>query len=816
MSKSRFDLYPLLPWTLLATGLLTTSLLTLRAIDQQRDHAVDQFTFACDQVVLKIEERLRHFQLALSGAAGLFAGADYVSREEWRAYVDKLDMESTLPGVQGIGFSQLVPATERDAHIQATRAQGFPDYQVWPAGERQVYSAIIYLEPFHDRNLRAFGYDMYSEPVRRLAMDEARDSNAAALTGKVELVQETGEDVQAGVLMYVPVYRNGMPTETRAQRRDALAGWAYSPYRMTDLLQGVLADWQSEYGQYLEFHIYDGELATSANELFGGTGDIAPSQQSPFYQQRLLRVHGRTWLAIFDRQPEAPAISNTQAWLTLSGGTISTGLLFLLVMALLRTEQRAERRAEDLTREIRQREQALEDSEFRWKFALEGSGQGVWDWNIPTATVYFSPLWKAMLGYQDAEIGTGRHEWENRLHPDDRAETLARVREVLEGNTTHYANEHRVQCKDGSYKWILDRGVVVSRDPGGKPLRMIGTHADISTTKALEQGLRNTRDELLEAQRIGRIGSWTLDLATDHVSWTAELYRMLGQPPDQPAPDYSRQAAIFTPDSWTRLSRAVAAAGEDGTPYSVELETVRDGAPLGWVLARGEAIRGADGSISGLRGTAVDITDRKLAENQIRRYASELEQLLTQTVALVTNLVEMRDPYTAGHEKRVAEIAVAIGSEMGLDKHTLEGLRVGGYLHDVGKIVVPAEILTKPGRLNALEYAIVQNHVSAGFDILKNVDFPWPVAQISYQHHERIDGTGYPLGLKGDEIQLEARIVAVADVVESMATDRPYRPALGVDSALAEIERGAGTAYDPAVVAACLRLFREQRFAIPQ
>jgi putative nucleotidyltransferase with HDIG domain len=175
----------------------------------------------------------------------------------------------------------------------------------------------------------------------------------------------------------------------------------------------------------------------------------------------------------------------------------------------------------------------------------------------------------------------------------------------------------------------------------------------------------------------------------------------------------------------------------------------------------------------------------------------------------------MRDPYTAGHQRRVAEIAVAIGAELGFDAHRQEGLRVVGYLHDIGKITIPSEILSKPGKLSAIEFQLIQGHAQAGYDVLKGVAFPWPVAQVALQHHERMDGSGYPQGLKGDAILLEARIMAVADVVEAMSSHRPYRPGLGIDKTLAEIERGRGTAYEPLVVDACLKLFREKGYTIP-
>jgi len=185
------------------------------------------------------------------------------------------------------------------------------------------------------------------------------------------------------------------------------------------------------------------------------------------------------------------------------------------------------------------------------------------------------------------------------------------------------------------------------------------------------------------------------------------------------------------------------------------------------------------------------------------------------TVEVATTLSEMRDPYTAGHERRVAAIAVAIGAELGFDARRQEALRVVGYLHDIGKITIPTEILSKPGKLNPIELQLIQGHPQAGYEILKDVEFPWPVAQIVLQHHERIDGSGYPQGLKGEAILLEARIMAVADVVEAMSSHRPYRPGLGIDKALAEIERGRGTAYDPVVAEACLRLFREGRYQLP-
>jgi PAS domain S-box-containing protein len=197
------------------------------------------------------------------------------------------------------------------------------------------------------------------------------------------------------------------------------------------------------------------------------------------------------------------------------------------------------------------------------------------------------------------------------------------------------------------------------------------------------------------------------------------------------------------------------------------------------------------------------------------RGAVKLRKSLEDSIQAIAATVEARDPYTAGHEKRVAGLATAIATEMCLAADTAEGIHFGSLIHDLGKIRVPAEILSKPSRLSAIEFELIKVHAQAGYDILKGIDFPWPVAQMVRQHHERLNGSGYPQGLKGDEIILEARVLAVADTVEAMASHRPYRPGLGIDKALAEVERGRGMLFDPQVVDACLRLFRERGYKLP-
>jgi HD-GYP domain-containing protein (c-di-GMP phosphodiesterase class II) len=208
------------------------------------------------------------------------------------------------------------------------------------------------------------------------------------------------------------------------------------------------------------------------------------------------------------------------------------------------------------------------------------------------------------------------------------------------------------------------------------------------------------------------------------------------------------------------------------------------------------------------------VLETRRAEDQLQSTLERLEKALEGTVRAMSLTIEMRDLYTAGHQRRVSDLAVAIAQEMHLPWEKIEGIRLSGVIHDIGKIAMPAEILTKPTRLTKTEFQLIKDHPRIGYDILKSIEFPWPVAHIILQHHERMDGSGYPDGLVGDAILLEARILAVADVVEALSSHRPYRPALGLEKALEEIRRGRGIRYDMKVVDACLKLFKENRYQL--
>lgn len=303
-----------------------------------------------------------------------------------------------------------------------------------------------------------------------------------------------------------------------------------------------------------------------------------------------------------------------------------------------------------LQAEIKKREtveDALRKSEYLWKFAIHGSGDGVWDWNIQTNETMYSSRWKEMLGYGENDIRTSLQEWINLIHSDDKLRVTEAAQSYLNGKTAIYVIEYRLRCKDGSYKWVLGRGMVVSRSEDGKPLRMIGTHTDISERKQAEEALRQNQLKLQEAQRIAHVGSWQLDLPTNHVVWSEELYRMLGLNPALPTPDYTEHHRFFTPESWERLSTVLSRAKGTGESYELELEMVRADGTRGWMLARGEAIRNDSGAVTGFHGVALDITERKQAERVFVQLKAMIDISMDGfwIVDLAGNLLQVNEAY---------------------------------------------------------------------------------------------------------------------------------------------------------------------------
>ncbi|MBT3290737.1 MAG: response regulator, partial [Victivallales bacterium] len=334
--------------------------------------AQQHFDFRVRTIETAVRERLLDYEHMLRGGVALFASSNEVTREEWKTYVGSVQIEQHYPGVQGVGFSKRVLPAEQEAHTRQIRAEGFAGYTIRPEGERPEYTSIVFLEPFDWRNQRAFGYDMFSEPTRRDAMARARDTGLAALSGKVTLVQETDEDVQAGFLLYLPYYRNGGLRQTTEQRREALEGYVYSPFRMDDFMRGILA----ERGRYVELRIFDGDVASKEALLHdseAGAERPAQADHSHLLSRRsVLEFQGHRWLLAFSSSlPFEQRIDTWQAHTILVLGFIIALLLFGVVSSLERSRAQAlavahmagdlERANAELAERVAERQRATEE-----------------------------------------------------------------------------------------------------------------------------------------------------------------------------------------------------------------------------------------------------------------------------------------------------------------------------------------------------------------------------------------------------------------------------------------------------------------------
>ncbi|BBI99638.1 hypothetical protein FGKAn22_13310 [Ferrigenium kumadai] len=344
--------------------------------------------------------------------------------------------------------------------------------------------------------------------------------------------------------------------------------------------------------------------------------------------------------------------------------------------------------------------------------------------------------------------------------------------------------------------------------------RVISAELGIRARKSAEKALRESEAKFRALVESTSDWIWEIDEHGIYTYASPQIYEILGYTVEEiigKAP-----FDLMPPEEAQRVRGIFEAILKEGRAFRfLENENRHKDGRIVFMETSATPIFEGQGVFKGYRGIDRDITERKEAEKERRTSAEKLEHTLLQTIEAVAATVDARDPYTAGHQRRVAALASAIAHEMGLPEDKIRGLYLAASIHDLGKVHLPAEILSKPGTLSPIEYELVKTHPQIGYDIIKDVQFPWPIAQMVLQHHERLDGSGYPQGLKAEQILPEARILAVADVVEAMSSHRPYRPGLGLESALDEIARQRGVLYAPDAVDNCLALFREKNYAFP-
>ena len=470
----------------------------------------------------------------------------------------------------------------------------------------------------------------------------------------------------------------------------------------------------------------------------------------------------------------------------------------------------------DIT-ERKQTEKKTRESEAKYRWLLDNMADVITVIDMDLHFTYVSPSIMRMRGYT-AEEATAQ-TFEQVMTPES-LQIIAKVFEEemqLEASGTADPGRSRIldldeYRKDGSIV-CMENHLSFLRDEAQKAVGIISLTRDITERKRAEEEIVRTNTFLdLIIENIPDMIFLKDARELRFVRFNRAGEELLGQSRDDliGKNDYDFFPKIQA-DFFTQKDRNVL-SGKKLIDIPEEHIQTRGGEKI--LHTKKLALLNEKGEPSFLLGISEDITERKRAEEQLRQTLESLRKAVNTTIQVMVSAIEARDPYTAGHQIRSANLARAIATEMGLPKEKIDGIRMAGSIHDIGTLSIPSEILTKPTKLTNLEFSLIKEHSQKGFEILKDVESPWPLAQIVYQHHERMDGSGYPRQLKGKDIIIEARILAVADVVEAMASHRPYRPSLGLNSALAEIENNKGTIYDTDAVDACLKLFREKGFQL--
>ena len=459
----------------------------------------------------------------------------------------------------------------------------------------------------------------------------------------------------------------------------------------------------------------------------------------------------------------------------------------------------------DITDRRLAEEQARESAAL-YRRIVELAAEGIWVTDGEYRTTLVNPQMARMLGYEvDEMIGRVITDF---MLDEDLADHAAKMETGVKGGTGRY--ERGFKRKDGGEVWISVSSTT-ELGPEGEFLGSFALCTDITERRRMGEELRESERRYREFFATSRDSVLITSTRGEFIDSNDAALEMFGYDSREELFEVPISSLYVNPEERSVVLALIEKQGYV-KEHPVQLRR-RDGAVFDALITSGSGFRrNADGSESEYYGTIRDVTERNQAEEEVRRQAEQLRRTVEGAVLAMSHVVETRDPYTAGHERRVGELATAIGTEMGMVGEQLDALRIAGTIHDIGKIAVPAEILSKPGRLSEIEFGLIKGHPSTGFDILADVDFGRPVAEIVLQHHERLDGSGYPRALSGEDILPEARILAVADVVEAMSSHRPYRAALGMEAALAEVREHAGVKYDADVVATCVRLVKEQGF----
>jgi PAS domain S-box-containing protein/putative nucleotidyltransferase with HDIG domain len=459
----------------------------------------------------------------------------------------------------------------------------------------------------------------------------------------------------------------------------------------------------------------------------------------------------------------------------------------------------------DLTKQ-KQAEEELVRANERLGLAQKSAAAGVWDWDMNTGKLNWTSEFYTLFGLDPKKDTSSFDTWRMILHPDDVKMAEEKINKSIKERKP-LSNEYRIVLPSGKIRCIRALGDTVY-DERGKALRMSGICIDITNQKKAEEEIIKSEAKYRELFNSAPVGFAVIDNEGTINSVNEAMLGLGGISKEEIVGRNFTEIGLleskdlpFYKEMFTRILQA-----ETTKPFSTS-----------WRNKQGEKITGEvsasllkqDGKVSGFQLTVRDITEQLAAVENLQKSFKELNDTLDSMIKALAVVVETKDPYTSGHQNSVAKLSLAIARELKLSDRKIEAINRAATIHDIGKIAVPQSILSKPTVLSDIEFSMIKTHSQAGYDILKNINFGYPIADIVLQHHEKENGSGYPRGLMGPDIMIEAKIIAVADIVEAMSSHRPYRPAIGMKEAIREIEANKNTLYDSSAVDACIRIFNK-------
>ncbi|MDX5422187.1 MAG: CHASE domain-containing protein [Hymenobacteraceae bacterium] len=569
------------------------------------------FDLRASQATEAIQKRMLDYTQVLIGAKALFIASDTVRRSDWHAYYRTLDLEKNYPGIQGFGYALIVPQGELKAHEQQIRSEGFSDYSIYPKGDRPIYTSIIYLEPFSERNLRAFGYDMFSEPVRQSAMRIARDTRQPALSGKVRLVQEDGQDEQAGFLIYLPIYRDNDMPESIQDRQRLIQGFVYSPFRAKDLMSAVLGRNFDD----IDIEVYDGANLSRESLLFSTDSTLYyhTEHNRRFSKVSTITIGNRTWRLFITALPDFGRAADTELpYFILMGGGLISLLMFFIIWSLSNT-----RRSNRL-------KQTITDNATAALFMMDAKGY----------CTFMNPAAEEMTGYTFEEIRQRPlHDMIHYKHPDGTPYPLHEcpIDRALPTNNSMRAHEDVFIRKDGTFFNVTCAARPIVEN--GVPMATIVEVRDITDEKQAQQAIIESEARFRTMADNAPVKIWMTDIWGQCIYVNKQWEMFAGYSFKESVEGGWQQAII--PEDYDTFESIYKQKAEEKAPFRLELRMRRYDGQVRWMVNTGTPRFGINGDFLGYIGSILDITEIKEAERKVKQNAELLQKLFLEVPAVV-------------------------------------------------------------------------------------------------------------------------------------------------------------------------------------